>query len=189
MKRIVLITAIGLFCTWTSFGQDEKTEKGELPNDLLIKLSSNSRNRPPGGSYAITLKHDGTWFYEGFRGYHIGRFTGPELGRANEARLKKVGLSGGKMPVDRLSKADLIELLDEFQALDFFNLNARYSFGQVDPETGKPMGCETHAREETIYIRSDGREKSVENFTGCFSNTSKKLTALGEKILLKLNLR
>ena len=189
MKHIILITALGIFYNSTIFGQAERADKRELPSDLLIKLSSNSRNSLPGPIYEITLEHDGKWSYEGFRGVHVGRFTASELRKAIDDLHKKTERYGYDIPFDRLSKADLVELLAEFKAVDFFKLGDKYTYGQVDPETGKPMPCVTHAREEMIYIRAGGREKYVQNYTGCFSDTSKKLTALGEEILLKLNLR
>ena len=83
--------------------------------------------------------------------------NGPTRDFAAAISAEKTGRYGYDTPVDRLSKADLVELLDDFKALNFFKLGDKYSYGQVDPKTNELMPCLTHANDQTIYIRAGGR--------------------------------
>jgi hypothetical protein len=186
-KMKITITAIlSLLVASSSFGQENQTP--EVPNDLIIRLDAESRGRPKAYSYAVTINHYGVWHYEGFRGFHVGRFTSSELGEAHKKRLGKLGKAPTKIPVKGLGQKDLAKILKEFDAVDFFNLGDNYSFGQIDPKTGKPILCFLHSPIEKIYLSYGGRSKVVQNFTGCPSTTSQKLAGIAKLIRSKLGI-
>ena len=191
MVRTHFGLAIIFFFTCAVPGQGEQNVKVHVPKDLLIQLTADASWPGADSSYRLTITSDGTWFYDGYRGYFVGRFTPQELVEANRMRLEKRGKAPRfSVPVDRLTKADLLELVAKFAEIDFLNLKDKYGQEEKDPaNNNEPCGCIPHASRETISYTTDGRTQTVENHTGCQSPISAKLKALGEAIRNRLKFR
>ena len=83
---------------------------------------------------------------------------------------------------DRLKDKQLLALMREFEASDFFEMRDNYSYG--DPFLTQQT-CVNHAQSKALSITIDGKTKSVSFFLGCsYSDQSplKAFLALYDKV-------
>lgn len=109
-----------------------------VPADTLITLV---RDKCPGlcPAYELTIAADGSVLFEG------------------RSQVKEVGVAHGEITQEQLTR-----LLAEFERINFFSLNDRYSIG--------PDGCTGYAHhgvDITTSLRMNGRSKRVRRNTGC----------------------